>query len=155
MSKSDLEFHREAAKKCFNEAWNYLEKKNRDANDERTLLHLVHTSRYHWSIVGSVNALAVSDWQISRAYAELNHPQLALHFANSALEIMLKNNLTDLLCSGYEGIARAYAIAKEYQSAREFINKAREQLNIASGLDDEDKKIFSDQIQETEQLIKR
>ncbi len=97
--------------------------------------------------------LAVSDWQISRVYAALYQPQLALNFAKSALEIMQKNNLSDVLHTGYEGMARAYAIAKDNQSSRDYISKAREQLNKATGLDAEDKKIYSDQIRETEELI--
>jgi tetratricopeptide (TPR) repeat protein len=153
MSQSELGFHRETAKKCFNQAWDYLDKKNRDASDDQMMLHLVHTARYHWSFVGTAENLAVGDWQISWVYAALNQPDLALHFAKSALEIMQKSKLSGILHTGYEGMARAYAIAKQYQSAREYINKARDQLNKATGLDDEDKKIYSDQIRETEELI--
>lgn len=153
MSESELEFHRGTAKKCFNQAWDYLDKKNRDAGDDQMMMHLVHTARYHWSFIGTVENFAVGDWQISRVYAALNQPQLALHFAKSALEIMQKSNLSGILHTGYEGMARAYAIGKEHRSARDYINKAREQLNKATGLDDEDRKIYSDQIRETEELI--
>lgn len=50
-------------------------------------------------------------------------------------------------------MARAYATAKNNQSARDYVSKAREQLNKAAGLGAEDKKIYSDQIRETEELI--
>ena len=153
MSQSEANFHQETAKKCFNATWDYLDKVKRDAKDEQEMLHLAHASRYHWSFVGSPSNLAVSDWQISRVYAALNEPHLALHFAKSALEIMQKNDLTDILHTGYEGMARAYAIAKDYPSARDYINKASAQLKRATGLDDEDKKIYSEQIRETEKLI--
>jgi len=158
MSRNETEFHRKTAKKCFNETWDYLDKKDRDANDEQQMLHLAHTARYHWGFVQSpkneqMKHLAVSDWQISRVYAALYQPQLALNFAKSALEIMQKNNLSDVLHTGYEGMARAYAIAKDNQSSRDYIRKAREQLNKATGLDAEDKKIYADQIRETEELI--
>lgn len=54
--------------------------------------------------------------------------------------------------SPYEGTARAYAVAKEYRLARDSIDKARNQLrNVV--LDDEDFKIYSDQIDETERMI--
>jgi len=151
--QGELEFHRETAKKCFNQAWDYLDKKNRDANDEQQMLHLVHASRYHWSFVGTAENFAVGDWQISRVYATLSQPHLALHFAKSALEIMQKSNLSGILHTGYEGMARAYAIGKDYESARNYIKKALEQLDNAVGLDDEDKRIYLDQIRETEELI--
>lgn len=153
MSQSELEFHRKVAKQCFNKAWDYLDKKDKDANDEQQMLHLAHASRYHWTFVGTPRNMAVSDWQVSRVYAALTQPHLALHFAKSALERMEKDNLSEILHTGYEGMARAYAIAKDNQSARNYIKKAREQLDKATGLDDEDKKIYTDQIRETEELI--
>ncbi len=92
--------------------------------------------------------------QISRAYSALNQPDLAIHFAKTSLETCQKNDLADILVSGYEGMARAYAVAKEYRLARECINKARQQLrNVV--IDDEDLKIYSDQIDETELMIKQ
>jgi hypothetical protein len=158
MSESEVHFHRETAKKCFNEAWDYLDKKNRNARDEQQMLHLAHAARYHWGFVDAPKAeqmrhLAVGDWQISRVYATLSQPQLALYFAKSALEIMQKNDLSEILHTGYEGMAHAYVIARDHQSALAYIHKAREQLSKASFLDAEDKKIYEDQIRETEKLI--
>ena len=49
-------------------------------------------------------------------------------------------------------MARAYAVGKEYDVARGYINRARDQL-AKSNVDEEDRKIYSDQIRETEQLI--
>ena len=65
---------------------------------------------------------------------------------------MEKNNIADILCTGYEAMARAYAVAKEYEAARGYINRARDEL-AKSSIDEEDRKIYSDQIRETEQLI--
>jgi tetratricopeptide (TPR) repeat protein len=155
MQQSELEFHRKTAKKCFNETWDILDKEKRDANDEQQMLHLAHASRYHWNFVGTATNFAVGDWQISRVYAALKEPRLAHHFAKSALEISQNNNLSENLPSAYEGMARAYAIAKDFQHARDYINKARKQLDKAAGMDPEDKKIYLDQIRETEDLIEQ
>jgi tetratricopeptide (TPR) repeat protein len=154
MSQGEPEFHRKMARQCFNEAWNYLDKKDRNSSDEQQMLHLAHASRYHWSFVGEPSNLATGDWQISRAYAVLNQPNLALQFAKSALEISDKNNLQELLVSAYEGMARAFATGKDFVSARDYIKKAREHLGGLS-LSDEDRKIYSDQIHETEQMISK
>jgi tetratricopeptide (TPR) repeat protein len=153
MSQNELEFHKKTAKKCFNEAWDYLDKKTRTADDEQQMLHLAHASRYHWGFVGSARNFAVGDWQLSRVYAALKEPRLALHFAKSALETTQKNNLADNLPSAHEGMARAYAIAGEERSARDHIKKAREALKTAE-MSAEDKKVYSDQIDETEALLK-
>jgi tetratricopeptide (TPR) repeat protein len=153
MSQDENEFHKKFAKKGFNEAWDYLDKKNRTAEDEQQMLHLAHASRYHWSFIGSARNFAVGDWQLSRVYAALNEPRLALHFAKSALEITQKNKLSENLASAYEGMARAYAIAKEKRSAMDYIKKAREALDTTK-MSKEDKKVYSDQIDETEALLK-
>ena len=64
---------------------------------------------------------------------------------------MIRNNLSDLLPSAYEGMARAYAAAHQTQLARDYITKARKQLE--SIRDKEDNKIYVDQINETESLL--
>jgi hypothetical protein len=153
VSESELEFHRKTAKQCFNEAWDYLDTKSRDAQEERQMLHLAHASRFHWGLVGTPSNQAVGDWQISHVYAALDQPNLALRFAKSCLETCEKNGLSDTLHSAYEGMARAHAIAMDYKSAREYVAKAREQLARLTGLDEADRKIYSDQILETEKLI--
>jgi len=114
---------------------------------------LAHASRYHWGLVGTPTNQAAGDWQISRVYATLNQPTLALHFAKSCLELCEKNDLSDTIHTAYEGMARAHAIGGDYKSAREYVAKAREQLAHLTGLDEEDRKTYSDQILETERLI--
>jgi tetratricopeptide (TPR) repeat protein len=149
--ETEREFHRKNGVECFNRAWEYLDKKDRTSYDDQLMLHLAHASRYHWSFAGTPKNLAIGDWQISRVYAALNEPDLALHFAKTSVQICQKNNLSEQLISAYEGMARAYATAKDHRLAREYINKARDQLRVTP-MDDDDKKIYSDQIRETEQL---
>jgi len=151
-SQTDKEFHRKVTAECFNRTWDFLEQKNRSLDDDQMMLNLAHASRYHWSFIGKPWNFTTGDWQISRVYAALNQPDLALSFAKKALETSQKHNLSERLISAYEGMARAHAVAREYPLAREFVSKAREQLRIAN-LDDEDRKTYSDQIDETERMI--
>ncbi len=116
------------------------------------MLHLAHASRFHWGLVGSPRNRAVGDWQISRIYAALNQPGLSLKFAKSSLEICQKNDLQEVLATAFEAIARAYAVARDYSSARSYIEKAREQLSKVS-LEEEDRETYMGQIRETEALI--
>ena len=150
---SEQELHRKIAKQCFNKTWDYLEKKNRTPDDDKQMLILAHTSRYHWGLVGNARNLAVGEWQISRVYADLKQAEPSLLFAKSSLDLTIKNNLTELLPSTYEGMARAYAVARQPQLAREYIVKARKELESIE--DKEDKKIYADQINETESLLQQ
>src|SRR5712664_2379669 len=105
MSHTDHEFHRKIAAECFNRTWDYLKQKNRNPDDDQTMLNLAHASRYHWSIIGKPLNFAIGDWQISRAYSALNQPYLAIHFAKTSLQMCRKNNLSGwLLASAYEGM---------------------------------------------------
>ena len=153
MQNGDREFHRKSAVECFNRAWDYLEKKDRTVHDDQLMLHLAHASRYHWSFVGTPKNLAVGDWQISRAYAALGQSDLSLHFAKTSMEIGEKNYLPEIVVTAYEAMARAYASGKKYVLAKEFIDKAKSQLQLLT-LDDEDRKVYSGQISNTELLIK-
>lgn len=152
LSAVEREFHRKTGARCFNEAWKYLEKNRRNARDDRCLLSLVHASRFHWSLVGTPRNQAVGDWQISRAYAALGQPELALQFARSSLELCQKNDLSELEGTAYEAMARAYAVAKDARTAGRYLKKAREHLD-ASSADDEDRRIFLGQIRATERMI--
>jgi hypothetical protein len=115
------------------------------------MLHEAHTSRYHWEQIGNAHNFAIGDWQISRVYAALKQPALALLFAKSSLDICEKNGLNDLLLSAYEGVARAHATAKDTEEAKRYLGMARKQLELVK--DKEDHKIYSQQIDETETLI--
>ena len=151
MSQDERDFHRKIAAKCFNETWNYLDKPVRDASGDRQMLLLTHTSRYHWSFVGDATSCMAGDWQISRVYAALKQPELAMQFASTALEICQAEKLSDLSTSAYEGMARAYAIENDLKNAKKYINLARKALE--SIVDKEDRRIYTDQIDETEAMI--
>jgi hypothetical protein len=152
LPKGEREFHRKTAARCFNETWDYLEKKGRTDEDNQRMLHLAHASRYHWGLVGTPRNEAVGDWQISRVYAALKQPHLSLLFAKSALEICKKEELREELATAYEAVARAHAVAKDYAPARRYLKLARNQLK-ALDLGAEDRKLYLSQIDETEKLI--
>lgn len=154
LSKREREFHRKTAARCFNQTWDYLEKKVRTKRDEQQMLQLAHASLYHWSLVGTPRNMAVGDWQISRVYTALRQPYLSLLFAKSSLEICKKEKLPEVLATAYEAVARAYAIAEDYASARKYLKSARDQLD-ALDLRDEDRKVYLCQINDTEKLIAR
>ena len=153
MSPSERDFHRKMAVECFNKTWKYLKKQHRTSGDDRLMLNLAHSSRFHWNLVGKASNFAIGDWQISRVYSTLNQPDLAIRFARTSLETCRKNRISGwLLASAYEGLARAYVAKKDYRSAGEYLDKARQQLRSEDV--EEDLKTISHQIDETERMIK-
>jgi tetratricopeptide (TPR) repeat protein len=154
MSKAEREFHRKAAANSFNEAWDYLDRKNRRPDDDLWMLHLAHASRYHWGLVGTGENQAVGEWQLSRIYAELGQHDLALRFAKASLSTCKKNGLDGIVHTAYEAIARAYATAKDSKNAERYLAQARRHLKKLT-LDKEDRKIYLSQIGDTQRLIDR
>jgi tetratricopeptide (TPR) repeat protein len=153
LSDTEKKFHRKIAVECFNRTWDYLEQENRNHDDDQMMLNLAHASRYHWSLVGKPSNFVIGDWQISRVYSALSQPEMAVDFAKTSLEMCRKNDLSGwLLASAYEGMARAYVSNKDYRFAREYLDRARQQLR-SQVVDEEDLKTISDQIDETERMI--
>ena len=122
--------------------------------DDLQILVLAHASRYHWGLVGTDRNRVVGDWQVSRVYAALGHPKLSLQFAESALSTCRKNGLVEIQPSAYEGVARAYAVARNATKAAKFLAKARTLLDNLD-LEKEDREIFTRQIDDTRRLIER
>ncbi len=60
--------------------------------------------------------------------------------------------MSGILHTAYEAMARPYAVAKDYKPARMYIAKASRQLGSLS-VDDEDRKVYLNQIRETNGLI--
>jgi hypothetical protein len=153
-SRAAREQHRKLATECFNQAWELLDDPHRDEAGDRRLLDLVHASSYHWALVGGPKEQAVAEWQISRAYASVNEPTLALGFASACLATCQAEELSDVLSTAYEGIARAHGLAGRPRLAREYLQKARAALDAAP-LDAEDRKVYLGQIRDTESKIGR
>ena len=154
MSKAEREYHGRTAANCFNKTWDYLVMKERTLEDDRQMLLLAHASRYHWGIVGTPRNKAVGEWQISRVYAALGEPTLALRFAKASLASCRKGGLVDLVHTAYEAVARAHALAGDNEVARRCLDRARKHLGGLI-LDDEQRRVYSEQIQETEAMIRQ
>ena len=150
--RAEKEFHRKVAARTFNEAWHYLESENRGPGDDLRMLYLAHTSRYHWGIVGTERNKAVGEWQLSRVYAELGEVDLALRFARASLSTCRRSGLFEIMPTAYEAMARVYAVAKDAKGAERYLRRARRELDRLS-LDDEERRIYLGQIEDTQRII--
>ena len=153
MPAKEREIHRKVATKCFNQAWDLMVKKDRNPTEDSQLLYLAHASRYHWGLVGTPTNRAVGEWQLSRIYADLGHPKLAVKFAKTCLATCKENGLTEITHTANEAMARAYAVAKDYQKARKYLQVAHHQLDRLV-LGKEDRRLYMDQLNETAALIR-
>lgn len=120
---------RRRAADLFNLVWKFLEKPNRSAENDETMVHAAHASRFYWGEVGTAANRARGDWQLSRVYATLGRPEPALHHAERCLEHCL-GHAPDLepfdLPYAYEALARAHALAGNVDDGRHYLALARQ-----------------------------
>jgi len=140
--------------RTFNRTWDLILKVRRTPGDDREMLSLIHTSRYCAYVAGTDRNRAIGDWMVSRVYAALHEPELALTFAESSLRWAKPHRCSELRCSAYEGIARAHVVAAHLTKARAYLQKAKSDFSRLH-LDAEGREIFQGQIEETEDLIRR
>ncbi|MEV8510195.1 hypothetical protein AB0368_35940 [Actinoplanes sp. NPDC051475] len=136
---------RELARTLFNHTWTLLEKESRSADEEERMIHTVHASRFHWDNVGDDQNRAVGEWQCSRVYATLGRAEPALYHARRCLDYADRPGMEVwLVASAYEGLARAQAVAGDFEAARDSRSRA---IALAETVGDtEDRKIVIDDI---------
>ncbi len=132
--------HKKMAVSLFNKVWDLMENPDRTEDENLEMIHMVHTSRYHWGIAGQPVNLSRGEWQISRVYTVLNRAEPALFHAKRNLEICLSNKIGDFdLAFAYEALARAYQIAGDEENVQKYKKLAYESAeDIAKK---EDKKV--------------
>lgn len=69
---------------------------------------------------------AVGEWQIARVYTLLGRTEPALHHARRSLQICEEHGVGDFpLAYAHEGLARAYAAARDWDAAARHVEAAR------------------------------
>ncbi|MBI3871534.1 MAG: hypothetical protein HY304_00465 [candidate division Zixibacteria bacterium] len=142
---TEEEWHRKCAKDLFNFVWTLLEKKDRTQDDDDTMIHAAHASRYHWMQIGQPVQFARGEWQVSRVYAVLKRGEASHYHAQRCLDICEQHGLGDFdRGAAYEALARAAAVSGNMLDCRRFASLAR-----AAGeriTDPEDRQILFDDL---------
>jgi len=136
---------RQLAADLFNLVWTLLEQTGRTTEDDDRMVHAAHASRYHWGQVGGPEQLAIGEWQCARVYSVLGRAEPALHHARRCLDIATASTVPDwLIASAHEGLARAYAVAGQRESA--LASRAAAEAALAKVTDAEDRQVVQDDL---------
>ncbi|REE57497.1 hypothetical protein A8990_1536 [Paenibacillus taihuensis] len=114
--------HKSLASSCFNQVWDLLDKADRSASDTETMVHLCHSSFWHWTQVPehTQTNLSIGYWQLARVYAVIGSGEQALAYANRCIEVSEAAELEPFyIAYGYEAAARAYAVMNQADQQRE------------------------------------
>ena len=122
------EQRRRLAGDLFNRVWTLLGTVDRSPEQDDEMIHAAHASRYHWGEVGTPANLGRGEWQISRVYSVLGHPEPAVFHARRCLAYIEQGLGTEEwdLPFAYEALARAHAVAGDAFESRRFEQLARE-----------------------------
>lgn len=135
--------HRALATSAFNETWSLLERE-RTSDEDLELLELALASRHHWRVEGGAQQVAIADWMVSRCFAELGEPALAVRFATSALASQPRAAPAWLRASLLEGLARAHACAGDAAARDDAVAQAHAALDQET--DPEDRAVIAAQL---------
>jgi hypothetical protein len=133
--------HKKLGIELFNYTWELLDKPQRTREENDTMLHAAHASRFHWEKAGgaAVN-LARGEWQVSRVYAVLGRSEPAHFHAQRTLELCQENGIGDFdLAFAYEALARAAAVAGDATERAQYLALAETATQQIA--DHEDRKV--------------
>jgi hypothetical protein len=138
-------WHRQVAADAFNRAWELIELDTRTPEQDRQLLALVFTSRYHWGWVGGDEEAMVGDWLIAHVASLQDLGELSHRYATVALDVCRSNGWSDWrLASMLEGMARASAAVGDEHARDRYAAEARRVL--ATLEDKEDRELIASQL---------
>jgi hypothetical protein len=130
-NEEQVRAHRFFSVGCFNQIWAILDKKDRDPGDIEAMIHLAHSSFWHWSKSPEQNSmnLSVGYWMLSRVYATAMDDYNALIYARKCLDISIDDKLEPFYVAyAYEAMARACSISGEIEMMDGYLQKG---LNAA------------------------
>jgi hypothetical protein len=139
-----VEAHRHFATATNGEVWRLLEQPDRTPANDEQMLAAAFASLYHWLHAGTTVHHQRSLWLISRVYGVLGNGAGARDYAQRCLALTEaeSHTLADFdVAYGYEGMARAHALAGNHAEAYRY--RALAQSAGEAIADDEDRAIFA------------
>jgi hypothetical protein len=138
-------WHRQVAVDSFNAAWELIDLPARTPAQDRELLELAFTSRFHWGVVGGDEEHMVGDWMIAHVASLEGLGELAHRYASTALDTAREHGWDDWrLASMLEGMARASAAIGDDPGRDRYAAEAR---RVLATLDDtNDRELIASQL---------
>jgi tetratricopeptide (TPR) repeat protein len=122
-----IDNHKQIASQCFNRVWDFLDLQERTKEEEEQMIHLAHTSFWHWTQVEGHTStnLSIGYWQIARVYAVVENGEQSRLFAERCVEVSLESDIPPFYIGyAYEALARAYRVLGQTELALENVQKA-------------------------------
>lgn len=133
--------HKSIASNCFNSVWEYIEQPKRTSEETEKMIHLAHSSFWHWTQVEdhTPTNLSIGLWLLSRTYASAELSERSAYFATRCIDVSEENNLPPFFV-GYalEALARAKALSDDKEDVASLINRAKKLAQDVEDVDDKE-----------------
>lgn len=139
MTDEQKTIHKQIAVNCFNAVWDLLDKKDRTTEDDMTMIHTAHASRYHWGLIGTPLEFQRGEWQISRVYSTLKLGESALKHAEACFTGCKEHNIADFdMAFACEAMARANAVLGNKGKKDIFVEMGKKAAEEIEGQENKD-----------------
>ena len=132
---------------CFNQAWDLIEKQDRSPEEDQDMLRLSFAALWHWTQRTDYipkNA-SVGYWQLARIYALLGQAENARQYGQLCLQASQQPGVAPFyLGYAYEALARAEALAQDWQKAAAYKQDAMQAAAEVS--DEQDRQVLLDDL---------
>ena len=122
--------HKHFAAKCFNAAWDLIDKADRTPDEDDQMLHVAHASVWHWTQREDCTPvkLSIGYWQLSRVYALARRPEEARRCAEKCLKVTPPDQ-PFYVGYAYEALARAEKLAGNADAAARHLEAGRREAS--------------------------
>lgn len=130
--------HKQLAVNCFNKVWDILDKKERTDLEIEEMIHLCHTSFWHWTQVENHTKqnLSIGYWQLSRVYSLAGNGEEALKYANRCITVSEEADLAPFFIAyAYESKAKAHKLLSQQSLLEKALELAIKYTNLVTDVD--------------------
>jgi hypothetical protein len=142
--------HRHFSGHCFNQAWTLIDQDWLTEEETERLLHLAHSSFWHWSQRPDHDdsKRSIGYWQLSRVYVLAGQADNACRYARRC-EQLGRTAGPFYLGYAYEALARATQLAGNKNKSAQHLHQARQQALKVE--DDEERAMLNKDLDDLEQ----
>jgi len=134
--------HKYFAADCYNQTWNFIDKRNRTPEEDLSMLQTAMASLWHWSQREDATPtnFSIGYWQVSRVFALMGQADNARRYGEMSLKSAQDGAEIVFVGFGYEALARAERVAGNKEKMKEYLAQA---WSYAENVEDEeDKKLL-------------
>ncbi|MFQ6676832.1 MAG: hypothetical protein ACE5D0_00810 [Fidelibacterota bacterium] len=128
---NQTELHKYFSGRCYNKAWELIDKTDRNEGDTEEMVHYALASLFHWSKRKdcTIRHKSIGCWQVSRCYTLAGNIEQAERYGKLCLEFS-KNEEPFYLGYAHEALARVHTLTGNREEKEKHLKIAKDLTKI-------------------------